>query len=319
MKFSGDMGHRYAKFYDGHRVIILPTVLGEPQGDLMGDTNPDEIETEEGHWYVGHTALRQSLTKITGKDESWSFSPEYRALLLYGISEYLSPATDKVVVDMILSLPIVDYKRNRPALTKSLQKMHLVDRHQSGRRRKIMVAIRNILWLPQGFAPAKPFLREDRTVVSLDWGSRNINTAMFQGRTLINSKTASVEAGATAIMLDIGRRIEERTRRELSEPEIVLAIQTKTVRAFGQPVDVTDIIEDRLGYYTRFFISFISDRWGNGADVDTFISFGGGAMFADGTLTAKYPQMVILPEPQLATVKAQYAYLVRKLRENGYS
>jgi len=317
MKFSGDMGHRYTKFYDGTEARILPTVLGEPQGDLIGDTNPEEIETGEGHWFVGHTALSQSLTKITGKDEGWAFSPEYRAILLYGISEYVSHATDSVVVDLILSLPIVDYKRNRPQLTKLLQKTHLVDRHQSGRR-KLMVTIRNVLWLPQGFAPAKPFLDDSRTVVSLDWGSRNINTAMFEGRKLINSKTNSIEAGAVAVLLDIGRQIEERTKRELSEPQIVEVIQTKVVRSFGKPIDVSDIVDERLGYYTRFFISFISDRWGNGADIDTFVSFGGGAMFADGSLFEKYPQMIILPEPQLATVKSQYDYLARKLKEHGY-
>lgn len=310
MKIAIDMGHRYSKFFDGSEPKMILTVLGEPQGDLMGDNTRSEIKTAEGHWFVGQTALSQSLTHITGRDERWAFSPEYRALLLFGISEHLSPSTDSVVVDLILSLPIADYKRNRPALTKLLKKTHLVERPH---RRKLMVTIRNLVWLPQGFAPAKPFLGDDKNVVALDWGSRNINTAQFKGRELINSKTASVEAGAAQIVQDIGQRIEERTKRDLSEPEIVQVIQTKELRAFGQPVDVSDIIEDRLGYYSRFYESFISDRWGNGADIDTFVSFGGGAILAGESLKQKYPQMVVLDDPQNAQVRAMYYYLNRKL------
>lgn len=312
MKFSADMGHRYSKFFDGAEARILPTVLGEPQGDLVGDANRAEIETAEGRWFIGETALLQSQTHITGKDERWAFGPEYRAILLYGLSEFISPATDSVVVDLIVSLPIADYKRHRPELGRLLQKGHLVKRPG---RRNLVVTVRTCSFLPQGFAPARPFLADDKTVVALDWGSRNINTAMFQGRTLINSKTNSVEAGAATVLLDIGRRIEERTRRELTEPQIVEAVQTKTIRAFGQPVDVSDIINERLGYYSRFFESFISDRWGNGAGVDTFVSFGGGIILAGDRLTARYPQMVVLDRPQLATVIAQYDYLKRKINE----
>lgn len=312
MKFSADMGHRYAKFYDGGRSLIIPSVLGEPQGNLINDPGREEITTGEGHWYVGQTALQQSLTHITGRDESWAFSPEYRALLLFGLSEYLSPETDSVVIDLILSLPIADYKRNREELTKLIKRAHLVERPG---RRKLMVNIRSLVFLPQGFAPVKPFLADNKTIVALDWGSRNINSAMFQGRQLINSKTNSFEAGAAVVLQDIGRRIEERCKRELDEPQIVAALQTKTVRAFGQPVDVSDIVKERMSYYYRFFESFISDRWGNGADVDVFVSFGGGAILAGDRLKEKYPQMVVLDNPQLATVIAQYDYLKRKLSE----
>jgi RNase H-fold protein (predicted Holliday junction resolvase) len=312
MKFSADMGHRYSKFFEGTEARILPTILGEPQGDLTGDTSREEIETSEGHWFVGQTALEQSLTHITGRDENWAFSPEYRALLLYGISEYSSPGTDSLVVDLILSLPIADYRRHRPKLTELIQKAHIVKRPG---RRNLVVNIRSLRFLPQGFAPVKRFLADDKTVVALDWGSRNINTAMFKGRTLINSKTNSIEAGAATVLQDIGRRIEETTRRELTEPQIVAALQTKTVRSFGQPVDVSAIVDERLGYYHRFFESFISDHWGNGADVDVFVLFGGGAILAGERLKEKYPQMVVLDDPQLATVKAQYSYLQRKLSE----
>lgn len=312
MKISGDMGHRYSKFYDGNEPKILPTVLGEPQGDLIGDNSREEIETAEGHWFIGETALQQSLTHITGRDETWAFSPEYRAILLYGISEYTSPATDSVIVDLILSLPIADYKRNRPKLADQIKRSHVVKRPG---RRNLVVTIRSLIFLPQGFAPAKPYLSDDKTVVALDWGSRNINTAMFAGRKLINSKTNSFEAGAATVLQDIGRRIEERTRRELTEPQIVEALQTKTIRAFGQPVDVSDIVDERMGYYYRFFESFISDRWGNGADVDTFVSFGGGAILAGDRLKERYPQMIVLDQPQLATVLAQFDYLKRKLSE----
>lgn len=311
MKFSGDMGHEYSKFYDGETLRKLTTVLGEPQGDLMGTNERQEIETSEGRWYVGDTALRQSITRITGRDEGWAFTPEYRAILLFGISEYVSPATDSVVVDLVLSLPIVDYRRNRPELTRLLQKTHLVKRPG---RRNLMVTVRNIIFLPQGFAPAKPYLAQDRTVATLDMGSRNINYATFEGGSLIDQKTNSRESGATQILLDIGKRVEERTHREFTIPQIVGILQTKRARAANKDYDVADIIEERLGYYFRFIESLISDIWGNAAEIDHLVTFGGGAILAGERLQRKYPaQVVILDNPQFATVLAQYEYLKRKL------
>lgn len=311
MKFSADMGHGYSKFFDGTELKKLTTVLGEPQGDLVGSNDREEIETEEGHWYVGDTALRQSITRITGRDERWAFSPEYRAMLLYGISEYVSPATDSLVVDLILSLPIADYRRNRPALTKLLKRTHLVKRPG---RRNLMVTIRNIIFLPQGFAPAKSYLSLDRTVATLDLGSRNINYGTFEGNRLIDNKTDSRESGATEILLDIGKRIEERTHREFTIPQIVDILQIKTARASNRDYDVSDIIEDRLGYFFRFIESIISNIWGNVSAVDNLICFGGGIILAGDRLMAKYPdQVVVLDKPQFATVIAQYNYLKRKL------
>lgn len=310
MKFSADMGHGYSKFYDGETLKILTTVLGEPQGDLIGANNREEIETSEGHWYVGETAMKQSITKITGRDEGWAFTPEYRGILLYGVSDYTSPATDSIVVDLVVSLPIADYKRNRPELIRQLQKTHLVKRPA---RRNLMVTIRNVVFLPQGFAPAKPFLGPDKTIATLDLGSRNINYATFEGANLIDQKTNSRESGATAILLDIGKRIEERTHREFSIPQIVEILGTQKAKSAGNEFDVSDIVEERLGYYFRFIESLISSIWGNAAELDNLLCFGGGTLLAGERLLRKYNQAVILDNPRFATVMAQYDYLKRKL------
>jgi hypothetical protein len=311
MKFSADMGHGYSKFYDGTELQKLTTVLGEPQGDLVGANDREEIETDEGHWYVGDTALTQSITKITGRDEGWAFTPEYRAILLFGLSEYLSPATDGVVVDLVLSLPIVDYRNNRSELTKLLKRTHLIKRPD---RRNLLATIRNVVWLPQGFIPAKPYLALDRTVATLDMGSRNINYATFEGNKLVDNKTDSRESGATEILLDIGKRIKDRTRREFTIPQIVKILQSKTARASNRDHDVSDIVDDRLSYYFRFVESLISDIWGNVTEVDNMVCFGGGIILAGERLQQKYPdQVVVLDNPQFATVLAQYNYLKRKL------
>jgi hypothetical protein len=311
MKFSGEIGHGYSKFYDGTELKKLTTILGEPQGDLIGSNDREEIQTDEGHWYVGDTALQQSITKITGRDEGWAFTPEYRAILLFGLSEYVSPSTDSVVVDLILSLPISDYRRNRPNLTKLLKKTHLVKRPG---RRNLLVTIRNLIFLPQGFAPAKKFLALDRTVATLDLGSRNINYATFEGNRLIDNKTDSRESGATEILLDIGKQIEERTHREFTIPQIVEILNTKIARASNRDWDVSDIIDDRLSYYFRYIESVISNIWGNVAAIDNLICFGGGIILAGERLQAKYPdQVVILDNPQFAAVLAQYDYLKHKL------
>jgi hypothetical protein len=151
-------------------------------------------------------------------------------------------------------------------------------------------------------------------VAALDMGSRNINYATFEGNKLVDNKTDSRESGATEILLDIGKRIKDRTRREFSIPQIVKIVQTKTARAANKDHDVGDIIEERLGYYFRFIESLISGIWGNVAEVDQMVCFGGGIILAGDRLAAKYPdQVVVLENPQFATVLAQYDYLTRKM------
>jgi hypothetical protein len=310
MKLSVDMGHEDVKLFDGSELLKLPAVLGEPQGDLLSANDREEIETEAGHWYVGQTALSQSINKITGKDEQWAFSPEYLALLLYGLSQYVSAETDALTVDLALSLPIADYRRNRPALTKIFQRAHLVKRP---RRRALVINIRSLVFLPQGFAPAKQYLTANNTVAALDLGSRNINFVTIERGKLIDGKTDSVEGGATQVLVDIGKRIEQATKRELNIHQIAEAIQNKKVRAFGLEVDVADIINERLRYYERAIESLVSKNWGNVAALDKLVVFGGGALLVGDKLTKKYSQAVVADNPQFATVIAQYDYLKRKV------
>jgi hypothetical protein len=310
MRISADMGHEDAKLYDGAELLKIPAVLGEPQGDLLSANDREEIETEAGHWYVGQTALSQSINKITGKDEQWAFSPEYLALLLYGLSQYVSAETDALTVDLALSLPIADYRRNRPALTKIFQRAHLVKRP---RRRALVINIRSLVFLPQGFAPTKKYLTHTNMIGSLDLGSRNINYVTVEKGILIDVKTDSVEGGATQVLVDIGKRIEQSTKRELNIHQIVETVATKKVKSFGEEIDVSDIINDRVKYYHRSIESLISKIWDNTSDIDKIVIFGGGALLVGDKLTKKYSQAVVSDNPQFATVIAQYDYLKRKV------
>lgn len=310
MKISADMGHGWGKFFDGSKKIIEETLLGEAQQTTMESNGHKQIATDEGRWFVGSTARTQSIAKIRGQDETWAFSPEYRALMLYGISEYASPETDRIVIDLVSGLPVVDYKRNREALTETLVKTHKAARPH---KRNLTIEVRKVAWLPQGFAPARTFIQPGRKVATLDLGSRNVGYTTFVYKELIEPQTDSRENGAMPILADISKKIEEKTKRKLHQVEIVDVIKTRTVHAFGEPVNVSEIIDYYLNIYYRSIKTVISEVWGNTADVDKFVVFGGGALLIGDRITKDYPQAVILDDPQWANCYAQYEYGRRRL------
>jgi len=311
MFISSDMGHSAVKLFDGNRIISFPAVVGDTQGDLMGRNNRMKIETNEGAWFVGETALKQSSTRIMGRSETWALSPEYRALLLYGLSEYTSSETGSVVVDLVTGLPIVDYKRNRASFIASLEQTHEIKRPG---RRALSMTIRYVRPLPQGFAAARPYLATDRTVATLDLGSRNVNYATFAGAELIENKTDSAEFGATVVVNDIAKKIEENTRRELNTLDVIKVIKTGKVRAFNKTYDVSELINERTGYYARAIDALMARVWGNLAEIDTFAIFGGGALLIGEHIKEQFPdQAVIVNDPIFATVRAQYDFGKRSL------
>jgi hypothetical protein len=322
MKISYDPGHYSVSAYNGEGEPKSElSVIGEPRGDLMQANNRREIISEFGHWFVGQTALKQSGNLIFGRDEMWAYTDAYRSLMLYILSQFYAPETDSGVVELCMGLPIQDYKNNRDELKGMLERNYKIERSRCGKKdkRDLRLLIRNVLFLPQGLAPARPYLVSGKKLVCLDLGSRNINFITIDitdGQLdIIEKDTRSREAGATDTINSIIGDIADISGREFSIPQIVKLIESgeDSVTAGNQPFDVGDILGEHLGAYRNKILTLITDVWGNARDIDNFIVFGGGDYLAGETIQQKYPHQTIrLPDPLYSTVKAQYGYLVKK-------
>ena len=319
MKVSADMGHQFVKIHDGLQTLIFPAIVGEVFGNLMGEDDRDEIETPLGHWYVGETAATQSLTTVSGRDQSWAVQPEYRALLLFGIAALAARSTNRLVVDLAIGLPIRDYRENKDAIVSTLVGDFRVKAKIKGVTRSLIISIRSVLALPQGFAPASPFLDLDATVATLDLGSRTINYATFRGVKLLDAKTDSNELGAMNMLLQISSDIADKIGRVLAPLEVVKllsgAAYNKRVMAHGKWFDASEIIARNTNSYSRSVLGTMSLAWGDIIDeISRIIVVGGGAYVAGGAIKEKYPDQAVIPNlSQIATVISQYEYLDRKV------
>lgn len=312
MRLAIDSGHETTKCYDGQKEIIFESLLGETQSTLMRNNGHlPQITTIDGQWLVGKAARIHSVTRTRGKDSSWAFKPGYRALLLFGISEFASPETGSVVVDLAAGLPIADFIRNREAISKTLVGEHYIERPG---RRNLTISLRNIAFLPQGFAPAKPWIKPGLRVGVLDLGSRTINHLGIRDEELIGSQAASVEQGATPVLREIATRIERETGRLYHPLEVVEILKGKGVRVSGQPVDVSETIDYCRDAYFQSVETLISEIWGDATKLDHLLVFGGGALLIGDRLMETYSQAQILPDPQMASVRSLYAHAKRIFR-----
>jgi len=304
-----DLGHEATKVYNGKRYVVFESLLGDVQSTLMrANGQLDQITTADGRWLVGEAARLHSVTKIRGRDERWAFSSGYLALLLYGISEFISPETGSVVIDLVSGLPITDYKRNRQEISKRIVGKHHIERPG---RRNLAIDLRNVAFLPQGLAPAKPYMNPKHQVGTIDLGSRTINYLSFARGELIGSQTGSVEQGATPILNDIAARIEEESGRRYHPLEVVEILKGQDARASGEIIDVSRIVDYYKSIYFQSVQTLVSEVWGNATELDYLLVFGGGALLIGDLLEKAYPQAKVLPKPRLASAHALYEHARR--------
>lgn len=331
MKISYDPGHYSVSAYNGIDLKNFLAVLGEPWADTMqmsipgeaqrqkNSTGRQEIISEFGHWFVGKTALKQSGNLTYGRDEGWAYTNAYRSLMLFTVSQFFAPETNSGVVDLVMGLPIQDYKNNRAKLKTMFERNYKIDRSKYSKQRDLSLFVRSVLFLPQGVAPARAYLEAGKMIVCLDLGSRNINyitVDITDGHPdLLERLSRSREAGATATINSIIADIADLTGREFSIPQIVRLIESSEDSIFSgnKKFDVRNILDHHLDSYRDKILTIISNIWGEAKDIDQFIIFGGGDYLAGEAIAQKYPgQVVRLDKPLHATVKSQWDYLAKK-------
>jgi len=308
-KIGGDGGHGWGKFYDGSRKVKFESVLGEVKGSLMGSRH-SQIKTSEGHWLVGRSARKQSGNKMSGADESWAMGAPYRALILYGVAQFVPEDQKQVTVDLGSTLAVRDYKRNRAEIEESLLGEHLVE---VDARRELKIIIKTIRFMPQGLAPASPYIDDHSYVVTTDLGTRNINHLTFDGREVIFSKTDSAEDGAIKLLDSLRQRIADKYGIEYHPIDLIERdiVSTGVISVDGKPINIGAMIAEEKEFYFETYRSMLSRLYGNAKRIDNLVVFGGGDYLIGDMIAKTYSQAVRLPDPQWAQVKSIYEYIAR--------
>ncbi len=315
MLAAADVGYSHTKSATDGRRAIFPSVLGEVQQshldlDLAERNGYQQIETEDGVWFVGDAALEQSAQQTRRQDRGWIETPEYKALILTALTE-LTGATG-ATVELVTGLP-VGYYADRAKLADRLKGAHLVKR--AGRRRGQRIEIAQVVVLPQGLAAVLSEALDDRgkvrsgpvsqgTVGLLDIGGHTVNIATFQELREIARQTASIDAGMWGPLTEIGKRINAAyPGQELRGHAIVEAVKSGHIKHYGEPQDVSGIAQNVLRPFARRILAEASQVWGSAAQLDMLLIAGGGAEVVGPALEAEYPHARIVANPQWANVE----------------
>lgn len=181
MIYSADLGFCYFKgLGPDNQQVIFPSVVGEippSQSDLF--SNGDFSITLNGNsWLLGDSALRQSLLVDDQQSRDWVLSPQWRAMLLAGISQVTKAS--KVDIEIVTGLPFGDYKQYKDGLRDSLLGPHKIKRES---RHSQVINIVGVKVLTQNFAPLfthLPSLDIDAAIGVLNIGSKTVELATVQ-------------------------------------------------------------------------------------------------------------------------------------------
>ena len=319
-----DVGYSHTKAATDGRRAIFPSVLGEVQQahldlDLAERNGYIQVETEDGQWFVGDAAIEQSGLKTRRQDRGWIETPEYRALLLTGITE-LSNATG-ITVELVTGLPVAYFADRGTLRAQLMERAHNVKR--AGRRRGQRIEITDVVVLPQGLAAVlsevlteqgkvKPGPVSEGTVGLVDVGGHTVNVATFTELREIARQTASIDAGMWGPLTEIGKRINAAfPGQELRGHEIAEAIKRGTIRHYGEEQDISGTAQAVLKPFARQILAEASQVWGNAARLDALLVAGGGAEIVGPAIMAEYPHARIVQNPQWSNVEGYLRFARR--------
>jgi hypothetical protein len=97
---------------------------------------------------------------------------------------------------------------------------------------------------------------------------------------------------------------------DTTEAEEVLRL--KSVRIFGESVDLSDTIADRTREVAELILSYAHSLWGRGEKLTRLILTGGGANIFRSYFS-RYPNLYVPEEPSLSNVRG-YLKLAQKTR-----
>lgn len=314
MLMAIDVGYSHTKGATDGRRVLFPSVVGEVQKarldlSLANYGGYIQVEVENAAWFVGEAAIEQSGLLTRRQDRNWIETPEYLALALSAITE-LSAATN-LTIELVTGLPI-NYYGDRDRLAGRLKAVH--NARRAGRRAQ-RIEITRVVILPQGLAAVlsealdeqgkiRPGPLSEGMVGLLDIGGHTVNVATFRELKEIARLTASIAIGMWEPLNEIGRRVNAVCPGlELRGHGSVEAVRMGKVHYYGQPVDISGIVQSVLKPFVRQILGEASAVWGAAAQLDALLIAGGGAEVVGAAIAAEYPHARVIGNPQWANVE----------------
>jgi plasmid segregation protein ParM len=324
MKLYGiDIGYGFTKVAGVDRIPrVIPSIVGSNEEisyrSDIGDRMKIAPLTLNGHSYlVGEAAKRFSRHRYRIFDSTWTESPYYLLLLVSALMRIDKSAAEPAAI--VTGLPVNHYTQERVRQVQDLLSHSDNVRISSG---EALVKVEKIKVIPQPFGSFFDLILNDegklkdpekirQRVGIIDIGFQTTDLALATPQ-FIESSSGSLDVGVRSVANQLSRDLSRKYSITLDTTEAEEALRQKSVKIFGESVDLSDMIAERTREVAELILSYAHSLWGRGERLNRLILAGGGANIFRSYFST-YPNLYVLEEPSLSNVRG-YLKLARKTK-----
>jgi len=321
--YGVDIGYGFTKVAAAGRApVVIPSIVGSNEELSYRSDIGDRIRiiplSLNGHSYlVGEAAKRFSRHRYRIFDSTWAESPYYLLLFVSAVTRIDKSACEPAAV--VTGLPVSHYTQERVRQVQDLLGRAHEVRVSSG---ETLVKVEKIKVIPQPFGsffdlilnaegklkdPDK--IRERVGIIDIGFQTTDLALATPQ---FIESSSGSLDVGVRSIADQLSRDLSRKYSITLDTTEAEEVLRHKSVRIFGESVDLSEMIEERTREVAELILSYSHSLWGRGERLNRLILAGGGANTLRSYFST-YPNLHVPEEPSLSNVRG-YLKLARKTR-----
>lgn len=324
MNIVVDLGYSHTKTIgQNHQPIIFPSLTGTPDKSRfsLNGHNDGIILTSPYHKLVGEQVEEQSLFAQRWEDREWFQTDDYMALLYAALTEVTGSVHANV--NIVTGLPVRFYEEDRDLL-----KLRLVGRHKiarEGRQQPQTFDVNRVKIVPQNVGTYLSVALNDQgrqavdtdfiigKVGVIDIGSLTTNFLVMSKFTELRQESFSLEAGGWKL----SRQVREHLARlcpdlELKDHQLMEAIRTRRVTYYGEPVNLTAIVDEAVETLAHLVVSKAKERWGKGAHLHSVLVTGGGSLLLGDRITRHFRHAKQVDDPVFANVRGYWKLAQRE-------
>ncbi|HIQ01893.1 MAG TPA: ParM/StbA family protein [Anaerolineales bacterium] len=318
MNVGLDVGYSAVKAVSGERRATFPSVVGTPDKARFSLSGGHSIIlTHPDHVQVGEGAVTQSRFLRRREDRHWVESAEWYALALAAFTELT--VAKMVELRIVTGLPVAFYG-DRQVVRDRLLGSHRVQRE--GRHAQTLKVV-DCRVIPQPFGALLAACLDDRGRIAdrdlatgamgvIDVGGKTTNLLSVNHLSEIGRETASVNVGAWDAVRAVKDYLAEHYLglEDLRPHQVVEAVIRRRVRYYGEPVDLSGVVEEVLEPLTEQVLAEATQLWNGGATLDAILVSGGGALLL-GPYICRHFRYARVVEPVFANALGFWRFAQR--------
>ena len=147
-------------------------------------------------------------------------------------------------------------------------------------------------------------------VAVVDIGGRTTDFVVVADQSVRHDASGSLRGGLLDVKRQVGEGIRARFELdEVSERAMDEAVRTGTVRLFGKPHDVADLLRVARHELIERLHAETERQLGQGAELERVLFVGGGAVVLADDIRDWFPNQAIAPHPAFANARGMLKYL----------